>query len=200
MWLSLWITIPIPNKKKIKHQNLIGKLDPLWLLLDKRFIIKWNLTQPWQILGKLRLERRVGGTKMVSLTSPPEALVQGRQVQVCRESKRPHWGSKGETFWWAYRSPGHCVVPPLWISSQTLVLNLGVRSSSQKGELDKEWRKEVIDRNPWALLKLFSSIYLTARPSESSNYCFTSAFQTLHKFLFCQHYSGDIREMGCWEM
>lgn len=137
---------------------------------------------------------------MASLSSPLEALVQGEQVQACRESKRLYWGYQREEFGQACRKLWPLCGSTSIDQRPDIGFEPGVRSSSQKGELVEEWRKEMMNRSSWALLKLFFSTDVTAGASKSRNSCFTSAFQILHKFLFCEHCSGDVRATGFWEM
>lgn len=102
-----------PVDNKTRNQSSVRKLEALWLLLNKRFITEWGLIQLWQLLGKLYPERRVEGTKKKSSASSPEALVQGRQVQVAGKSEILLESSKGKLFDMSARSFGLCVVPSL---------------------------------------------------------------------------------------
>lgn len=68
------------------------------------------------MLGKVPPERKVGGIKTESPTSPPEARVD--KSRFAGKSKRPYWGYKAEVFDRSMGSCGLYIVLPLWLHSQ----------------------------------------------------------------------------------
>lgn len=106
--------------------------------------------QNQSIIKKKKMQRRyIQKAKSGSPASPPEALMQGGQAQVCRGPQETLQGLQRERFLIGLReavaSTQLCLCGS---TAKYLVLNLGGRSNSQKNELNKERRRKITSRIP----------------------------------------------------